>query len=149
MTKTRWLVALDGATLKLYREEGSPLEPRLVAVPPDHLGLPASADPGRDDPDGRFQAMSARRKKHEATKGPDPAEDRFAHVVSDGLARLLERGEELTLAAAPRMLGRVRDALPDRLRQRLADEIDADYVNLPIDRLARTLGSRRDNSPRS
>jgi protein required for attachment to host cells len=143
MTKTRWLVTLDGALLKLYRQEGSPLEPRLVAVKPGTMGLPESADAGRDDPDGRFQSMSARRKKHEATKGPDPAEDRFAQTVAEGLGRMLEQGEDITLAAAPRMLGRLRSELPDRLRQRLSDEIDADYVNIPPDRLARTLADRR------
>ena len=63
----------------------------------------------------------------------DPKEvekERFDDRVAEAMRAALAAGrvERFVVAAEPRTLGRLRDALPDRVRERVIAEIDKDYT---------------------
>jgi protein required for attachment to host cells len=74
-------------------------------------------------------------------------------VFAARVARVLDNGRlhgtfaSLSLIAAPRMLGRLRDALAAQTRARVIDERSADLTHVPTDELARRLRLTRPPLP--
>jgi len=67
----------------------------------------------------------------------DAAETAFATKLASELEVLCreERYERLIISAAPRLLGKLRTALPEVVRAKVSAEINKDLTNIPLDGL--------------
>ena len=139
MTQTTWLVTFDGARARAFRKvEERPgwaefdLDVAQGARRPTHV----------DERSSVYQSHGAARSRPEPRTDPERLlEESF---VAGLCARLAEHGgrgdfHKLIIAAPPRALGAFRDACDKGLAARIAAEIDADYVNTPIEHIARYL----------
>ncbi len=133
------ILVTDGARLRVYRNEGTATALKLVQEDALEVHLPSSAEMGDDRP-GRFAASHATgRSAYETADPHDVAEAQFAEEAAERVRTLVERGEKVLLAAAPRTLGRMRKSLGPEIRGRLLAELDADYTKTPPDDLAERL----------
>lgn len=135
------ILVTDGARLRVYRNEGSATAPRLVQEDGLEVHLPSSAGMGDDRPGRTFASRGAGRSAYETADPHDVAEAQFAEAAAERVRKLLEAGEKVLLAAAPRTLGQMRKALGPETRSRLLAELDADYTKAPPDELAERLKS--------
>jgi protein required for attachment to host cells len=139
MTQTTWLVTFDGARARAFRK----VEERPGWAEFD-LGVPEGAHrpPPFDERTSVYQSHGAARSRQEPRTDPERmTEESFVAGLCTRLAEHGERGEfqKLIIAAPPRAMGAFRDACAKGLAARIAAEIDADYVNTPIEHIARYL----------
>jgi len=96
---------------------------------------PSSREQGTDRPGRGFaSAHSTRRSAIEPTDWHDIEEHRFAERASEALERLVrERGAPaLVIAAPPRALADLRNALHPDVKARVVLEINKDFTKLPV-----------------
>ncbi len=96
---------------------------------------PSTRDQGTDRPGREFaSAHSTIRSAVEATDWHHIEEHRFAERVSEALERLVrERGAPaLIVAAPPRTLADLRNALHPDVKARIVLEINKDFTNVPV-----------------
>ncbi len=96
---------------------------------------PSTRDQGTDRPGRGFaSAGSTRRSAMEPTDWHEIEEHRFAQRVSEALERLVrERATPaLVIAAPPRTLADLRDALHPDVRARIVLEINKDFTKHPV-----------------
>ena len=96
---------------------------------------PATREQGTDKPGRGFaSAGSARRSAMEPTDWHEIEEHRFVERASEALERLVRaRGAPaLVVAAPPRTLADLREALPADVKARIVLEINRDFVNQPV-----------------
>lgn len=135
------ILVTDGARLRLYRNEGSAAAPRLVQEDGLEVRLPSTARLGDDKPGRTFSSYGTGRSAYETADLHDVAETQFAEEAAERVRKLVEAGEKVLLAAAPRTLGHMRKTLGPEVRGRLLAELDADYTKTPPDELAERLKS--------
>lgn len=68
----------------------------------------------------------------------------FARHVLSRTGKLMQKGgyDRLAIAAAPRMLGELRDEMADELKNRLAFDLDKDLVKIPLIKLVSHFGEK-------
>jgi protein required for attachment to host cells len=96
---------------------------------------PATREQGTDKPGRGFaSAGSPRRSAMEPTDWHEIEEHRFAERASGALERLMRaRGAPaLVVAAPPRTLADLREALHPEVKARIVLEINRDFTNLPV-----------------
>lgn len=138
-----WIVVADGSRAQIFLNEGpgtglkSALHHALVA---DNR---PSGDISSDRPGRSFDSAGGGR--HAMQPPTDPhrhAQTSFAHDI----AKLLEENynkhnyERIFIAAAPRMLGDLRAALGNNLKNRIVGEINKDLSKLTVPDLKTHLG---------
>jgi protein required for attachment to host cells len=130
-----WVVVADGARARIFRANG---ETHRLEPVHEELYEPArmkGADLLADRP-GRTFDRSRDQGRHAMEPDTDPKrveKEKFAFRLADLLEDALNRDQyaELVLAAAPRMLGDLRDTLSPRVRERIVAELDKDLTTLP------------------
>ena len=96
---------------------------------------PMTREQGSDKPGRGFaSAHATRRSAMEPTDWHEIEEHRFAERVSEALERLVRaRGAPaLVVAAPPRTLADLREALHPDVKARIVLEIDRDFTNQPV-----------------
>lgn len=130
-----WVVVADGARARIFRANGDThrFEPVL-----EELYEPARLKGSEllADRPGRTFDSSHDKGRHAMEPDTDPKrveKEKFAYRLAALLEDALNREEyrELVLAAAPRMLGDLREALSARVRERVVAELDKDLTPLP------------------
>lgn len=147
MTVT-WIAVADGRKALVLENEAADLKPRLRVVSVEEIKNPptrlqGAAPAGRMN-DGR--AGSVRKSAFETTDFHQLEEDRFAARFAADLDRAAAAGmfARLVVVAPPVALGALRAAFSERVKTRIALEIDRDLVNHPVDEIERLLSDAFD-----
>ena len=138
-----WVLVADGARARIVRDALSPGEPTdkdedlVFNSQPRQLRAIMADKPGRS-----FASTGARRSAMEYHGDPVREEDRaFAAMLAETLHRHFLAGDfdQLAIAAAPQMLGDLRQACPESIRKVTVAEIPKDFTKLPMDELRETI----------
>lgn len=133
-----WLLVADGVQGRVYAKDG-----RTAALKPvDGLAFERPRERAGDilaDRPGRVQE-SANAARHAMEPRSDPvreAQRKLANEMMETLARQhsARAFDQLAIVAAPAMLGDLRDAMPDTLRQVVTGELAKDLTKLPVKEL--------------
>lgn len=137
-----WIAIADGAKANIVEYNG-PAQPLTLVKDGalDHINQPTrelvtnkrgsvfhSADEGRS-------AMEPRTDAHEHEK------EVFAREIGAFLKAHNDEFGSIIVAAAPRMLGYLRDTLPNSVKRKVTAEIDKDLSHLPFTALPKHLQS--------
>jgi protein required for attachment to host cells len=133
-----WVAVLDGGQGVILANQGTALEPRLVALRQYGHTNPPSHELGRDSP-GRVHEATGQHRS--AVEAPDPhqkAEDRFVVSVMADLEKEAAAGayEKIVVVAPPVALGVMRKHYGPNLQRCIVKEIAADYVKMPVSDIA-------------
>lgn len=147
-----WILIADGEKALFLRNIGDEMDFNLEVVRKDEQDNPPTREQGTERP-GRFNdGPSVQRSAVGDTDWHALEKDRFAGDMADRLYRLAHRGvfDSLVIAAPPRLLGSLREALHPEVRARVVAEIAKTLTNEPLDKLeshlARDLGTARDGA---
>jgi protein required for attachment to host cells len=125
----------DGCKALFLRNEGDEKFTNFVTEDVFVDENPMTRDQGSDKPGRAFAyAHTTRRSAMEPTDWHGIEEHRFAARVSEALERLVrERGAPaLVIAAPPRTLADLRDALHPNVKARIVLEINRDFTKQPV-----------------
>ncbi len=125
----------DGRKALFLRNDGDEKFANFVTDDVFVDGNPMTRDQGTDRPGRNFAAAHAtRRSAMEPTDWHDIEEHRFAERASQALERLVRtRGAPaLVVAAPPRTLADLRNALHPDVKAGIVLEIDRDFTNQPV-----------------
>jgi protein required for attachment to host cells len=140
-----WVLLADASRARVLRAperavDGmhAPIE-TIFEAGAEHLRL---GDIMADAPGRSFQSVGTSRSAMEYHS--DPVRDetrRFAFSLLSDLETRFAAGEfeQLVICAPPRMLGALRDAMPDRIAAAVRSEIAKDFTKLPERELRRLL----------
>lgn len=126
---TTWVVVADRFRARLFEAEAD----RAAMTEIEDLVHPEAREPNRvlaDDRQGReagpwgHQTFQARTTPHEKETGE------FVHELGDRLGRAADEGsyDRLVLCAEPRLLGRLRSGLPEKVSRRVVGEVGKDLA---------------------
>jgi protein required for attachment to host cells len=135
------ILVADGRKALLLRNAGGAASPVLVVEHAMEAPVnPSDREQGADAP-GRIAKGDGRRAAVEAPPKHDRAEAAFAAAAVEALAGLVSAHPrcDIVLVAPPRALAALRDAMPERLRARVAGEVAKDLVKHPLPDLTRAL----------
>lgn len=130
----RWVVVADGARARIF--EAHHHAPGLRPVLPYELTASRLRDRERWSDRAGTSHERANPIVHSMTAPTEPSEhehDLLAREVADVLqhARVARRVDTIVLVAAPRFLGRLRQALDPQTRALVTIEVDRDLSRLP------------------
>lgn len=125
---TTWIVLADGAVAKIYEYQGRNADP--VALPKENLEAPPQPEFG-DEQGVSKSRMSASVHRMAPRTGPDPLLSDFAAEIVARLDDAVRRGkcERIVLAAGPKLLGLIRQAMDDALAAAVCAELDKDLTH--------------------
>ena len=137
-----WLLIADGGRARVLSNSGPGRG--VVAVPGlvFSADLPLSHDIGADRPGRSFE--SSGKTRHAMEPHSDPHQQ-LKHTFVAGLVDMLEKNLEqgkfdrLVIAAPQSVLGMIRPAISDRLRDVIAAEVDKDLTKVPNHEVAARL----------
>lgn len=131
----------DGRKALFLRNAGHPFALKLQTERVMEQDNPATAAQGSDEPGRAFQSVGTARSAMEQTDWHDLEEKRFAHEVAARLDRMARDGRitQLVIAAPPRTLGELRQAMSDEVRAKVVAEIDKDFTRHPVPELEKLL----------
>jgi len=138
-----WIVVADGARAQVFVNKGqgaglkSALPHALIA---DNR---PSGDIAADRPGRAFDSTGSGRHAMQPSTDPHRHQQKtFAKTIATMLDDQHNKKafDQLIIVAAPRMLGDLRDALAEPIRQLVFAEIDKDLTKLPVDDLTKHLG---------
>jgi len=138
-----WVVVADGARALVLENVGDRLYPDLrtkeVYKQPDLK----TSELGTDQPGRSFSSVGSGRSAMEQTDLHDLAERRFLTQLAERLDKAVLAGETKTLilVAPPRALGVLRGAFSKHVREAVREEIEKDYVKMPVDEIAKHLAA--------
>ena len=97
---------------------------------------PATHDQGTDRPGRLFAGATARDKRSalEPTDWHELEQHRFARMVADAFEKLVRerKVKAVVIAAPPRILAELRQALHDDVKARVIAEVDKDLTKHPV-----------------
>lgn len=139
-----WILVADGARARILRD----------AIPPAEAGKESELvfrseqrhlrDIMTDKPGRSFASTGRRSSAMEYRSDPVREDDRaFALTLAEVLDSHRRAGDfdRLVVAAAPQMLGDLRQAFSDSLRRATAAEIAKDFIKLPAKDLRAVIGT--------
>lgn len=137
--RTMWVVVADGARARIF--EGDPKVGALAQVMPELVGR--GREKGSDllaDRPGRSVDSSHVGDRHAMEPPTDPKEvekQRFARELASTLETASNEGRfaRLMLVAPPKMLGELRDVLPEKVKEKIVKEVDKDLTWVSVHEL--------------
>jgi protein required for attachment to host cells len=139
------IMALDGARMSLFRNNGNEREPKLELLAEENSKAPSTANLGEDRPGRAFQSVGSARGAYETTDWHQRAEDEFVERMADLLNfHMKDDARKGVLIGPPKVLGTVRKYLHPDTRARLIAEIDKDYAGRTALDIAELLGKLPD-----
>jgi protein required for attachment to host cells len=102
---------------------------------------PLTHEQGTDAPGRSVNSVGNARSAMEQTDWHDEQEKAFLNDLAGRLDAALGAGEtkSIIIVAPPRALGVLRQAYSPQLKQAVAEEIDKDYVKLPVHEIEKHL----------
>lgn len=130
ITHDALIMAVDGAHMSLFRNQGNEREPKLELLAQEHRVNPATSELGNDRPGRTFQSVGTTRGAYETTDWHQRLEDKFAEEMAELFNFHMNDDDERkgVLIAPPKTLGTIRRFLHPDARARLIAEIDKDYA---------------------
>jgi protein required for attachment to host cells len=124
----------DGCKALFLRNDGDEKFPNLRTerVFLDHN--PPTHEQGTDKPGRSFSSVGHGRSAVEQTDWHDLEQHRFARVVAEALEKLMRERhvKALVIAAPPRTLADLREALHKDVKARIIAEVDKDFTGQPV-----------------
>jgi protein required for attachment to host cells len=124
----------DGCKALFLRNDGDEKFPNLRTerVFLDHN--PPTHEQGTDKPGRSFSSVGHGRSAVEQTDWHDLEQHRFARVVAQELEKLMRERhvKALVIAAPPRTLADLREALHKDVKARIIAEVDKDFTGQPV-----------------
>jgi protein required for attachment to host cells len=124
----------DGCKALFLRNDGDEKFPNLRTerVFLDHN--PPTHEQGSDKPGRSFSSVGHGRSAVEQTDWHDLEQHRFARVVAEALEKLMRERhvKALVIAAPPRTLADLREALHKDVKARIIAEVDKDFTGQPV-----------------
>ena len=138
-----WVIVCDGKKALILENRGDEKFPNLHTREAfEHTDFPTHVQ-GVSAPGRVHQSTGTARSTVEQTDWHDEAERAFLHSLADKLDRAIKAGETkaLIITAPPRALGMLRQVYSPSVRQALRNEIDKDFVKLPVHEIEKRLFS--------
>jgi protein required for attachment to host cells len=138
-----WVVVADGARALILENVGDRLYPDLrtkeVYKQPDLK----TSELGSDQPGRAFSSVGSGRSAVEQTDLHDLEERRFLVKLAERLDKAVLSGEvkSLILVTPARSLGVLRAEFSKHVREAVREEIEKDYVKMPVDEIAKHLAA--------
>ncbi len=130
-----WVLVCDGQKALLFQNVGDRVYPKLETRETFAHPAPATREIGTDAPGRNFSSVAdGRRGAMDQTDFHTLEEQRFLVSLARHLDRYaVEHGiRKLVIAAPPRALGTIREALTQNLKSIVRAELDKDYVAEPV-----------------
>lgn len=136
-----WILVCDGAKALLFQNAGDGLALNLKVAEVLHEPHPPTREMGTDRPGRTYDAMDGSRSSVEGTDRHQEAEATFLRGIATKLDDLVRSRDikALIIAAPPKALGILRDAVTPAVRAVLSAEIPKDLVKLPTLEIERHL----------
>jgi protein required for attachment to host cells len=126
----------DGRKALFLRNAGDEKFPNLKTEQVFVDQNPATHDQGSDRPGRLFAGASARERRSavEPTDWHQLEEHRFARMVADAFEKLVRerKVKAVVIAAPPRTLAELRQALHGDVKARIMAEVDKDFTKHPV-----------------
>ena len=133
----------DGRKALFLRNAGDEKYPNLTTEQVFVDDNPSTHDQGSERPGRLFAGAAARDKRSaiEPTDWHEIEEHRFARMVADAFEKLVRerKVKAAIIAAPPRTLADLRQALHADVKARVVAEVDKDFTHHPIDEIERHL----------
>ena len=136
-----WVVVCDGRKALILENIGDDAFPNLHTKEVHEHRETMTSEQGTDAP-GRVQkSMGPARSAVEQTDWHDASERAFLQSLADRLNGALASGETsaLTIVAAPRALGMIRQAYSPAVRKAIKVELAKDLVKMPVYEIEKAL----------
>ena len=138
-----WVVVCDGKKALVLENAGDEkflnLKTKQVFDHPD----PKTREIGTDAPGRAFNSVGHARGAMEQTDWHTQEEERFLQEIAGLLDAEVKAGhvKGIVIVAPPRALGVLRPAYTHDLRKALRDEIDKDFVKMPVHEIEKHLAA--------
>ncbi len=141
LVKDLWVLVCDGQKALLFQNVGDRVYPKLEMRESFEHDTPPTRELGTDQPGRLFSSAGGRRAATEPTDFHALEERRFLIDLVRHLDRFATEHKirDVVIAAPPRALATLREALPHHLRSLIRAEIDKDYVAHPVYEIERHL----------
>ena len=145
-TPTIWILVADGTRARAVRSPRQPGSDGMHQPLETTFEAETEIQPLReimaDKPGRAFESAGVQRSAMEYHSDPVRAEmEAFARLIVEALEARRVKGEfdQLIVCAAPRMLGAIREAMPESLAATVTRQVDKDFTKLPEVALRDTL----------
>lgn len=137
--KKTWVIVANGDTARLFD-----MAARFAPLVPlqDHVWTAPEINEYADSQGMSHSSVGPSQRRMTPRTEPDAqALEAFARLISVRLAKALSEGkfEQLVIAAAPRLMGFLRDQLDPAVKETIWLEIDKDFAQLPLDKFRRAV----------
>jgi protein required for attachment to host cells len=135
------VVVCDGAKALVLENAGDEVFPNLRTKEVYEQHALKTSEQGTDAPGRSLQSVGMARSAMEQTDWHDREERAFLEDLAGRLDAAVTAGETkaLVVVAPPRALGVLRQAYSPNLRAAVRDEIDKDYVRMPVGEIEKHL----------
>jgi protein required for attachment to host cells len=136
-----WVVVCDGAKALVLENIGDEKFPNLKTREVYEEPHPATHEQGADAPGRAHSSVGHGRSAVGQTDWHDQDEQRFLTNLMARLDAAVAAGQltSLIMVAPPRALGVIRRAYSQQLRGVLQDEVDKDFVKMPVHEIEKHL----------
>ncbi len=136
-----WVVVCDGRKALILENMGDDKFPNLRTREVFEQKNPPTHVQGTDAPGRAISSVGSARSAMEQTDWHDEAERAFLHDLAGRLDAALSAGDtkSLILVAPPRALGMLRQAYSPALRGAIREEVDKDFVKMPVHEIEKHL----------
>jgi protein required for attachment to host cells len=136
-----WVVVCDGAKALVLENAGDMQDPNLKTREVYEQKDKATHELGTDKPGRAVNSVGNTRSAVEQTDWHDRNEQAFLEDLVKKLDRELSAGlfKSLIVCAPPRALGVLRQAYTPALKQAVRQEVDKDFVKVPVHEIEKRL----------
>lgn len=129
-----WVVVCDGTKALILENVGDEKFPNLQTKEVFAQTNPKTHEQGTDAPGRSVQSVGSARSSMEQTDWHEQAERAFLVDLAGRLDAALGAGnmKSLVMVAPPRALGMIRQAYSTQIKHALREEIDKDFVKMPV-----------------
>ena len=129
-----WVVVCDGRKALILENTGDEMFPNLRTREVHEREDAKTHEIGSDEPGRAFSSVDPTRSAMEQPDWHDQEEQRFLHALTGRLDAALGAGETkaMVIIAPPRALGVIRGNYSPMLQKAVRQEIDKDYVRMPV-----------------
>ena len=129
-----WVIVCDGKKALILENAGDEKFLTLKTKEVQEHADPKTSDLGTDEPGRSFSSVGSGRSAVEQTDWHELEEHHFARMVAEALEKLVRERhvKALLIAAPPRTLAELRQALHKDVKARIIAEVDKDFTKQPV-----------------
>ena len=129
-----WVVVCDGCKALFLQNAGDSKFPNLQMREVLEQKVPPTSEIGTDAPGRSHSSVGHGRSSVEQTDFHTQQEDEFLRGIMTKLDTAVQAGQikSIILVAPPRAIGVMRQGYTHGLKQAVREEIQKDYVNMPV-----------------